>query len=65
MAQVLAEGRNAVSAKLVRNPLMNRNTPYRAGADSPNKIVAIARQTFGYVVAIAPSSLSYPPPAQP
>jgi len=64
MALVLAESRNTVSAQMGRNPLM-WNLLFRAGADRPNNGVAMTRQTYGYVFAIAPCSSTYPPPAQP
>ena len=61
---VHAKSRNAVAGRLARNPIMSYHF-CRAGADSPNHGGATTRQTYGYVVAIAPCFSNYPLPAQP
>ncbi len=40
-------------------------SPFWAGANRPNNFVAMARQTYGYVVAIAPRTSTDSSPAQP
>ncbi|MBT8102467.1 MAG: hypothetical protein KJO95_05820 [Gammaproteobacteria bacterium] len=55
MATVLGKSRNAVSAQLAMQ-LMDSYFDVGAGTIRPNNFVAMARQTYGYVVASAPYS---------
>jgi hypothetical protein len=63
MAKSLAKSRNEVLAQPVNNPSAFW-VIFRAGADRQNNFVATARQTDGYVFAVAPRSPADQPPAR-